>query len=188
MKRRNDGVKTLDDIRDRCFVDDNGCWVWKFATDDGCPKVHIGRDVIPGVKPAVYTARRVAWMLAGKRKPTGYVVYVACPEAMCVNPDHLKLGTVGEQVRASMARDGRCHSVSRRVQLDKARAGQALSVELVRTIEADIRAGMKRRDIATARGTNYSTVCKIGQGRHYHQRAPGVANSSIFNLARLEAA
>jgi hypothetical protein len=182
--RRSDGVRTLADIRARCFVDDHGCWIWKFATDDGCPKVHVGASAIPGLKRGVHSARRVSWLLAGKRNPSGFHVYVGCTEGLCVNPAHLKLGTAGDQARAAMARSGVCHSASRRVQLANARACQLTPIEVVRQVEADISAGIKRRDIAAARGLNYSTVCKIGQGKHHHQRAPGVANSSVFNLAR----
>jgi hypothetical protein len=92
-----DAIKTLEDIRSRCWIDeDTGCWVWRLASDkDGQGKCSFK---MPGGKKTQTTARRVAWILStGKPIPAGKIIYyIQCRNPLCVNPAHMTCGTKAE--------------------------------------------------------------------------------------------
>lgn len=61
---------------------------------------------------------------------------------------------------------------------------QAVPADVVRAIEARLRAGERQRDVSAALGVNKSTISKIANGRHLHQRGGGlVRGASVFALA-----
>lgn len=105
MGTRTDGVHTLDDLRQRCNVDeDDGCWRWRMERVDGSARVHM---LVDG-KRTKMSGRRAALILAGKRIPAGHEAYArpACPHTDCVNPEHCRSGTRGD-VRRFLASRGR---------------------------------------------------------------------------------
>lgn len=76
----------------------DGCWLWragKFAKGYGM--VNLGRDAC-GTQHTDY-AHRVAYVIAKGDIPEGMVVRHSCDTPACVNPDHLKLGTQGDNVQ-----------------------------------------------------------------------------------------
>lgn len=89
---------TLDDIKARCFIDDNGCWLWRGALTDGkWPRIHAPDHTIPGSPNRTQTGRRAAWHLfTAKPIPNGWRVYGTCLCDTCVNPLHMKCGPTAE--------------------------------------------------------------------------------------------
>lgn len=81
-----------------------GCWNWTGAvTSAGYGSIAI--ETHP--KPRMVSAHRFAWELAnGTAVPDGQVVMHSCDNRRCVRPDHLNLGTVGDNNR-DMLRKGR---------------------------------------------------------------------------------
>lgn len=79
-----------------------------------------------------------AWEMANRRNvPEGYVVMHRCDVPRCVNPDHLTLGTQGDNVRDSVCK-GRYNAFGR----------QRLNAEKVREIRRRVRAGETYKSVA----------------------------------------
>ena len=70
---------------------DDGCWTWK-----GVTQVR-GRGQIRWKGTRQY-AHRVAMMMCGVTIPEGYHVRHQCDNGLCVNPDHLLLGTAKQNM------------------------------------------------------------------------------------------
>lgn len=81
----------------------DGCWLWMGARHPqgygniGLPKDENGRYPIG-------KAHRVSWELHNGPIPAGLLVMHRCDNPPCVNPDHLFVGTVGDNVRDSASK------------------------------------------------------------------------------------
>jgi hypothetical protein len=78
-----------------------GCWLWSGAANgEGYGTFH--------VRPKNLMAHRFSWSLHNGPIPDGLFALHKCDTPACVNPDHLFLGTKGDNAR-DKARKGRCH-------------------------------------------------------------------------------
>lgn len=82
-------------------VDTSGdCWVWRggyFPFGYGCFKINGRRTV----------AHRAAWEVTNGSIPAGKLICHRCDNPPCVRPDHLFLGTYGDNVADCVAKDRR---------------------------------------------------------------------------------
>lgn len=84
-----------------------GCWTWQEGVGGrGYGRVHGAAYGVPTT-----LAHRVAWVLAGNPDPGELCVLHHCDNPPCIRPDHLFLGTRGDN-SADMMQKGR-HRVSR---------------------------------------------------------------------------
>jgi hypothetical protein len=116
-------------IKDRCHVDDNGCWIWRGATtasNGGTtvrPRVW-GADYSAdptGATMSVQTGNRAAWHAhTGLPIPKGHLVYRApcCASSLCLNPEHLQCGTNAAWGK-SLAAKGTLRGVNARIQANR---------------------------------------------------------------------
>lgn len=87
------GVHSLDDIKARCSVDNNSCWIWQ------------GSKCGPGYGQAWYVDRkhvthRLSYLFSKGEIPEGLEVDHICNVRLCQNPDHLRLVTHQENIDA----------------------------------------------------------------------------------------
>jgi hypothetical protein len=107
------GGLTLADLSATCiarfhskYTKTVGCWFWQAGTyPRGYGMIAIGRRD-DGRQINSY-AHRVAYVLAKGPIPPGMVVLHRCDQPRCVNPDHLRLGTQGDNNRDT-AQKRRC--------------------------------------------------------------------------------
>lgn len=130
----------IDALFDRCSPEPNtGCWLWLGSVSgDG-----YGRMGDVG-------AHRVAWAIRGGQIPPGMMVLHHCDQPLCVNPDHLRLGTAAEN------------------SADKVRRGRDAAVRVSRLSEADMVEVMR---LASQGATHRSIGERFGVSRKLVERA-----------------
>ena len=162
------GVRTLEDMRDRCVVDDvTGCWLWRSGTTgDGQPKVHA---VVDG-KVMSTTGGRVVWTLARGPIPPKHVVYRPRCSKLCLNPTHLRCGPkakAGEILSAT----GRLRGDPRRSiinQRNRCSTKVILDLDKARAIRASNESAL---ELAIRYGTSKTTILDVRAMRRW--REPG---------------
>lgn len=172
------GIRTVEDLRQRCYVDDiTGCWHWRMALDDGFPTVHF---VTPDTgRHAKMRGRRATLYLArGKDLPRGHGAFakLCCESKDCVNPDHARSGdrkAHGEYLQ----RSGIVKGLPGKIAAAKARwmGRRKLSAEAVAEIR---RGGMSDYRFAEKFGVSQFAVWSARVGRS-HKEVPGAG--SVFN-------
>lgn len=188
------GVSTLQDILDRCRVDEvTGCWEWALAINcirgSAVPMVHISIGAMLGqhavAKKVTMPAARAAWLLAGNVIKPGHVVWRAhCGNDHCVNPAHCASGTRAQMGRSRAASGREKGTPAKR----KAALAQALKIALPRDVvvqlEARIAAGELRKTIAQTMGVNRTTIRRIALGQHPNStgRIRVIPGASVFTL------
>lgn len=124
----------LERFEDKCIpVPESGCWIWIGAIETQ-PKsrtnnLEYGKMTFQG---KLVKAHRVAWMLLRGEIPTNKHVLHKCDVPLCVNPDHLYIGTNHDNINDKVAR-GRTSSVSHP---GMKHAGAKLTDDDVRAIRA----------------------------------------------------
>lgn len=79
----------------------DGCWLWNGQIG----KRGYGMIGVPKrYGPRIQYAHRVSWRLHRGEIPDGLSVLHRCDNPKCVNPDHLFLGTAGDNIRDCVAK------------------------------------------------------------------------------------
>jgi len=90
-------MKTINEVKERCHIDDQGHWLWRGATAvDGSPRIH-APDLSQGGILRVQQGRRSVWQMRSREAvPAGWRVYSLCGEQCCVRPEHIGCGPMDE--------------------------------------------------------------------------------------------
>lgn len=186
-KVQGNGVRTFEDIRLRCRVDEiTGCWLWSLSMSGGeTPKAWICPGVF-GEKPRTMPAAKASWLLSGRKIEEGHVVWrVACTDARCVNPQHCIALPRAEMRRACGLRGREKGKPERAVQNWKNRASLIAPKEVVREVEKRLGEGKKQSHIAAELPVSTFLVHKIATGKQFHssvRATPNLRGSSVFTL------
>lgn len=137
------------------------------TTDDSCWTWQAGRSKNPRGKPGygcfylgsrvdrtrrMHAAHRVAWELTNGPIPDGMKVLHRCDNVVCVRPDHLFLGTQGDNVKDMIAK-------GRKVAARGSRQGSAkLTEEQVKQIRAAYQKGSRGPSGAVALACKYGVT------------------------------
>lgn len=141
--------KTL--FSQQCEVQDNGCVLWMGRVD----KDGYGRLNIEGKKVRVH---RMALQWSGVHVPSDLLVMHTCDTPRCVNPAHLQVGTVLQNVRD-------CISKKRDVKLwGERHSASKLTEEQVRQIRAS---DLSSRDAAPLFDVTARTIRDIRSRRRW---------------------
>lgn len=171
-KRRRYGVRDIQSLMDRCYVDaDTNCWHWRLhKNEDGLPMVVI--VTAEGLRRQM-SGRRVAMLLRGHdMKGKRAWPKARCLSYDCVNPDHCAVGTTSE-FHAYMASTDRLKgNQSRITKLRKfARARSKVRPEMIERIRSY---DGKAKVIAEELGISKTTVNDIRSGRRWNDLSGGI--------------
>jgi hypothetical protein len=124
--------------------DAKACWVWTGSTNSR------GYGLFLLIGRTRVRAHRLTWLLSRGEIPAGMEVCHSCDNTLCVNPDHLFLGT---------HRDNHLDSV--RKGRKRAWGLQKLNAAQVVEIRARCAAGERQKDVGRAFGIARNTVSGI---------------------------
>jgi hypothetical protein len=137
----------------------SGCWLW-----EGPVNAHGYGRLSAGGKS--WTAHRASYEIHKGPIHSGLWVLHTCDQPGCVNPDHLYLGTVVENVRDMMQR-------GRHVRWNGTRRGTGnpksrLTPEQVQEIRC-LPPGLTRRQAGRLYGVSHATIIDIIKGRTWSE-------------------
>lgn len=123
---------------------ESGCWIWEGQ------KRPDGYGMLSGSK---MRAHRYAWEIVNGPVPEGLCVLHRCDNPSCVNPEHLFLGTRGDNVRDAAAKNRMPHGESH--------WASKLTSEQVLEIRSS---SLSQTTLADLYKVNQSTICRVRSG------------------------
>lgn len=184
------GIRTLEDLRGRCFVDPpeaGGCWHLRTAYGRPVPHrpgqhqalhVHdVGTMTAPRAALVLHRCEQTGVAFASALAELGKrVVYRCCGTHDCVNPEHLRRGTRAQSILTAQ-RDGRVDMQKvARVAAETGRARARLTPEMQLWIVQSTQSG---REVARAVGVCEQRISRI---RVQARRRAALAAPSVFAL------
>lgn len=142
-------MKTLEEVRGRCFIDDEGHWLWRGAMSAGFPRLYapdwtatkkrfdaaianaegrrtenalIKAAIVDAMEPVMASQpgrRAVHHIAKGEPLPKRWRAFGTCDEDACLNPDCASAGP-GKAVGAQTRRTGRFKGVLKRILANRA--------------------------------------------------------------------
>lgn len=104
------------ELRSRCEVQDDGCWLWLGGTSRGRPTTKINSKTRTGPTLVAAALGRLDDRPAEKRW------FMACGKALCVSPDCLRMGTLRDMRRSHAKRGAYDKDIEHRRRLSEAMA------------------------------------------------------------------
>ncbi len=137
-------------------VNEFGCWIWTAARSSwGYGFLGVARE---GAGMAMRGAHRISWELHRGAIPDGLSVLHRCDVPLCVNPDHLFLGTQKDNLK-DMRFKGR--GVALEVARGERNAMAKLTESGVLAIREKRAAGATYRELAEQHDTSLSNVASV---------------------------
>lgn len=131
--------------------DPDACWLWQ-----GSQWQDYGHFWLSGKS---VMAHRLSWAMAYQADPGPLVIRHDCDTPLCVNPNHLRIGTYGDNLRDAHQRGRRVGGYGENHH--QAKLTDAQVVEIRRAVEA----GEMHKDVAARYGVSRSAVTYIVNGK-----------------------
>lgn len=140
-------------------VPESGCWLWTAAADDK----GYGRFQLGSGRRGTVLSHRFAYELRNGPIPAGLNALHKCDTPSCVNPDHIFLGTLQDNVR-DMDRKGRRNNPMPKTQRGSAHYAARFTDQQVREIRRDAR---RVCVIAREYGVGHGSISTIKSGKSW---------------------
>lgn len=154
---------TLNDIKARCVITDDGHWIWKGAKSEGkYPRIW-APDYTKGGHKTAQPGKRAVWHLkTGKSLPEGWRVWSTCDCEGCIAPQCVTAGPT-QHWGDHMAKTGKHKTMVHRVASRRsAQSRMVLSPDQITMVQSDPRTG---RELARALGVSEQTISRARTGR-----------------------
>jgi hypothetical protein len=155
---------TKESFSARVKVDASGCWIWHGAKKNPGKSLSYGWV---GFRGTQMNAHRASWLVHKGQIPAGMFVCHKCDVPLCVNPEHLFLGTPSDNMRDMWAKRRHPNPNAGRI----GSLSSKLTLSQVQEIRDRIGRGEKQRDIASEYGVNQSTISLIKTGKNWSRYA-----------------
>ena len=132
---------------------DGTCWEWRaYVHPSGYGQLGLGRAV-----DGVMHTHRISYLLEHGEIPKGMLVLHKCDNRLCVNPDHLWLGTHKDNTQDMIAKGRR--RKSSQVVRGEGVSNSKLTEDLVRKMRAE--PPMTFKKLGEKYGVTAGTACKV---------------------------
>ena len=171
-------MRTLEEIKGRCFITEDGHWLWRGSVrPDGRPNIYApDYSSKPGeVVMTTQAGPRAVWhMHTGSAIPKTHRAYVTCGHPTCCNPECIRCTT--EHMRGQFARrSGRHKNSPRHIAANRAISAKRakLTAEQVLYVQTSPKTGI---ELAAELGVGKSTISKLRRGQHVGTASGTTAN------------
>ena len=136
-------MRTLDEIRGRCVIDDEGHWLWQGALNArGRPSIHAPDFTLGGMR--TQAGPRAVWHIkTGKAIPAGWRVFGTCDDPLCLNPRCMGCASsadLGARIAASGIYKGQAARILANRAINRARS--LVDAALIAEIQASPETGV----------------------------------------------
>lgn len=107
-------MRTLEEIKGRCFIDEDGHWLWRGATRDGVPFIYAPNFAQGGKMSTQCGYRAVYHCEKGVAVPKGHRAFNTCGNPACLNPAHIRCASnaaYGRYVRSKGTSKGQVRRI-----------------------------------------------------------------------------
>ncbi len=138
----------------------DGCWIWTGA------KRTSGYGVFK-LDGKAESAHRVSYKLFKGNIPEGIFVCHTCDNPMCVNPDHLFLGTASDNMMDAQNKGRLVIPEGKRFKKGYMPSFATITKEQAIQVKMMLKKGMRNIDISEATGIKYQTIVDIKRGKSF---------------------
>ncbi|PZP73358.1 MAG: hypothetical protein DI604_12900 [Delftia acidovorans] len=157
-------MRTLEEIKGRCYIDEDGHWLWRGAIRKGVPFVY-APNLAQGGKMSTQVGYRAAYQCAkGVAVPPRHRVFSTCDAPACLNPEHIRCATdaaYGRYIRSKGTFKGRVRRIlaNRATTLSRTKVTPEIVSLILASTESDAKTG-------AAFGVSKYLVWRIRNGKH----------------------
>lgn len=177
-------MRTLEEIKGRCYITEDGHWLWRGSLrKDGRPNIYAPDYTRANGELRTQAGLRAVWHCVNmKPVPKGYRVFGKCDEKSCCNPAHIKCVRVadyGAQQRRTGTLKGKVTRILANRAINRKRA--LLTPEQVAYAQASLKTGVA---LAEELGVSVTTLSRYRRGQSISVRSDGGLFSALLSGGR----